>query len=39
MGSVSWGHSQEWRVCGLEMMGDYVIVAREGNFDLLLCLT
>jgi hypothetical protein len=38
MGSVSRGRSQEGRDRGLEMVGDYVIVARKGNFDLLLCL-
>jgi hypothetical protein len=34
----SWGRSQEGRGHGLEMVGDYVIVAREEKFDLLLCL-
>jgi hypothetical protein len=36
MGSVSRGRSQEGRGRGLEMVGDYVIVARRVNFDLLL---
>jgi hypothetical protein len=36
MGSVSRGRSQEGRGHGLEMVGDYVIVAQRVNFDLLL---
>jgi hypothetical protein len=37
MSSVSWGRSQEGKGRWLEMVGDYVIVAREGRITLTCC--